>query len=173
MIDAIMALDWWLAARAHDALIAYPVIAGVVVFLNYAFVVALIATVAVFFVRHPRVRSGWVVVAFSGALAYLVSRLIGFVFFRPRPFVTHSFEAFIAMSPLSKSFPSSHAIVSFAVAMALYARNRRWGTVALVLAGLISISRVLVGVHYPSDVLAGALLGVILSMLIQKFWKRR
>ena len=59
------------------------------------------------------------------------------------------------------SFPSGHTCASFAAACALYhALPRRWGIPCLVLAALISFSRLYVGVHYPSDVLAGALIGI-------------
>lgn len=59
------------------------------------------------------------------------------------------------------SFPSGHTCASFAAACALYhALPRRWGISCLVMAALISFSRLYVGVHYPSDVLAGALIGI-------------
>lgn len=59
------------------------------------------------------------------------------------------------------SFPSGHTCASFAAAFALYKTlPRRWGIACLVLAALISLSRLYVGVHYPSDVLGGAAAGI-------------
>ena len=59
------------------------------------------------------------------------------------------------------SFPSGHTCASFAAAFALYKTlPRRWGIACLVLAALISLSRLYVGVHYPSDVLGGAAVGI-------------
>lgn len=60
------------------------------------------------------------------------------------------------------SFPSGHTCASFAAAFALYKTlPKRWGVPCLVLAALISLSRLYVGVHYPSDVLGGALIGIL------------
>ena len=62
------------------------------------------------------------------------------------------------------SFPSGHSANSFCCAWALFRRApRKYGVAALVLAALIALSRLYVGVHYPTDVLAGVALGVLLS----------
>lgn len=66
----------------------------------------------------------------------------------------------------SPSFPSSHAANSFAVATVLFVINRRAGWIGIGLAFLISYSRPYVGVHYPSDTLGGATLGVLLGLLL-------
>ncbi len=63
------------------------------------------------------------------------------------------------------SFPSGHTLASFGAATALTVRYRRVGAGALVLAGLIAFSRLYLFVHYPTDVLVGALLGVGLGSL--------
>jgi undecaprenyl-diphosphatase len=63
-------------------------------------------------------------------------------------------------------FPSDHATGAFAVAMAIWLRNRRWGTVALLAAALLSVGRVAIGVHFPSDVVAGAALGIGAALLL-------
>lgn len=58
------------------------------------------------------------------------------------------------------SFPSGHTCASFAAALAYYRfLPRKWGIASIVLAALIGFSRLYVGVHYPSDVLAGLLVG--------------
>ncbi|GIV11157.1 MAG: phosphatase PAP2 family protein [Fimbriimonadales bacterium] len=64
------------------------------------------------------------------------------------------------------SFPSGHTATAFALAFWLFMLTRRtryrwWGYGALLLAGLVGLSRIYRGVHYPSDVLAGALVGVL------------
>jgi undecaprenyl-diphosphatase len=69
--------------------------------------------------------------------------------------------------PATYSFPSGHAMVSFACAtvLALAVPRLRWQLYAL--ATLISFSRVYVGVHYPLDVLAGAVLGVAIAIALR------
>lgn len=58
------------------------------------------------------------------------------------------------------AFPSGHTLASVGAATALTLYHRRWGAVALVLAAAIGFSRLYLFVHYPTDVAAGALLGV-------------
>jgi undecaprenyl-diphosphatase len=78
---------------------------------------------------------------------------------RVRPcFEVPGVTALIAQSH-SASFPSSHAANSFGAATVLSLQCRRWAPVALAIALLAALSRVYLGVHYPSDMLAGAALG--------------
>lgn len=67
--------------------------------------------------------------------------------------------------PEGFSFPSGHTGASFAAAAALYFGKNRMGTAAFILAALIGFSRIYLYVHYPTDVLAGALLGIMLGWL--------
>lgn len=166
-MSAVVEIDWWIYQNANAFMHEHPWFAAGAVFLNYVLAPLLVVLVGVYLYRH-RSRVQTVMVPFAGACAYLVSRFIGFFYFRSRPFVTNTVLPFIEMSPLSKSFPSSHAMVSFGIATALFLYNKQWGRWALILAGLIAILRVLVGVHYPSDVLAGAVFGVLLSVLIKR-----
>lgn len=166
-MSTVVEIDWWIYQSANAFMHEHPWFAAGAVFLNYALVALFIALVAVYLYKH-RSEVQVVMIPFVGACAYLVSRFIGFFYFRSRPFVTHSVLPFINMSPLSKSFPSSHAMVFFAIATALFLYNNQWGKWALILAGLIAILRVFVGVHYPSDILAGAAFGVLLSVLIKR-----
>ena len=64
------------------------------------------------------------------------------------------------------SFPSGHTACSFAAAWTIFrTAPRRYGTTALVLAALIALSRLYVGVHYPTDVLGGLIVGVAAAEL--------
>lgn len=84
----------------------------------------------------------------------------------------------LLIPPLSDfSFPSSHTGSSVAVASVILMYNKRWGIVAMVLAVLISLSRLYLTVHFLTDVLAGAALGVLCAFfaqwLVLKMWKTR
>lgn len=70
------------------------------------------------------------------------------------------------------SFPSSHAANAFAVAAVIARRWRRSGVVALLLAAVVGWSRLYLNRHWPSDVLAGAVLGVGLALLTLLAWRR-
>jgi undecaprenyl-diphosphatase len=90
------------------------------------------------------------------AAAKVVSELVD----RARPFVAdpngvHLFTSHAA----DPGFPSDHATAAFAIAVAILLRKRGWGIAALVAASVLSLGRVALGVHYPSDVLCGAALG--------------
>ena len=84
---------------------------------------------------------------------------------RTRPFAANGFEGLLIAAPTDPSFPSGHTASSFAAAAAWFRRDKRWGSAALVLAALIAFSRLYLYVHYPSDVLAGATLGVAAAFL--------
>jgi len=69
-----------------------------------------------------------------------------------------------------KSFPSSHAVNNFAVATLFTLFYRKWRFAFFGWATVIALSRVFVGVHYPSDVAGGALIGSFVAFLIVKGW---
>ena len=81
--------------------------------------------------------------------------------------VNTSIELLIAR-PIDFSFPSGHAMTSFAPAILLIFMNRKIGVIALVLASVITFSRLYLYVHYPSDVIAGAAIGSGLSLVLVK-----
>lgn len=70
------------------------------------------------------------------------------------------------------SFPSGHTASAFAAAGVLWQRSPKWcGAAALLVAVLIALSRIYLGVHYPSDVLGGALIGSGIAWLVVKLYK--
>ena len=97
---------------------------------------------------------------------------------RTRPYdVNTAMQAELLVKTLSDfSFPSGHTLASFEAATVLMIRDKRFGIPALILAILIALSRLYLYVHYPTDVLAGALLGVFIGIfacfLVDKIYKR-
>ena len=128
------------------------------------------ALIGVFWLLRRRERMLAALTAFIAAFAaWLVNQGIGELFFRPRPFaVNAAVLLLINKSALEKSFPSDHAAAAFALAFAVFMVNRRWGWTLLAMAALISIARVYAGVHYPSDVLAGAAIGILCAYIIHR-----
>lgn len=122
----------------------------------------------------PAVRRGVVSAAFSAGLALALAKVISDVVARQRPFVDHPHAAHLFVKHAADyGFPSDHTSGAFAIAVALLLRARIPGIVALVLATAIGIGRVMIGVHYPSDVLAGAVLGTLCALVFWHPWIRR
>ena len=90
---------------------------------------------------------------------------------RSRPFVENNINVLLTHSPTS-SFPSGHAAFYFALATAVYFYNKKSGLLFFLAAILISFSRVFVGVHWPSDILAGAVVGIFSGWLVILFSRR-
>ncbi len=109
----------------------------------------------------------------SSLVSYAVSQFIGRAYFRERPFVAlDNVVLLIEKSALDKSFPSDHATLAFALAFSVWLFNRRWGALFLVLATLVAFSRVYVGVHYPSDIVGGAVLAFVIAWSTKRIFEK-
>jgi undecaprenyl-diphosphatase len=108
-----------------------------------------------------------------GGAAALIGLLVNYVIshfvYRPRPFVLcpHQVHLLVQHAPDS-SFPSDHATAVFAVAAALLGSSKWLTRVFWGFAVLIAIARVFIGVHWPTDVLAGLVIGPIAALVIRR-----
>lgn len=91
---------------------------------------------------------------------------------RPRPFVTFPELPMNIVKPSGYSFPSGHTTSSFAATTVISIRYKKFATPALLLAALIGFSRLYNCVHYPTDVICGALLGVIIAVITCVLFKK-
>lgn len=92
---------------------------------------------------------------------------------RVRPYEVIKEITILTHQPGDHSFPSGHSAGSFACAWAFFrAYKKKWGVPALVLASLIAISRLYVGVHYPTDVIGGIVIGIIVGELGYRVGKK-
>ncbi|MBP7134397.1 phosphatase PAP2 family protein [Patescibacteria group bacterium] len=109
-------------------------------------------------VRHAMREAVW-----SGLFALLIALLLSDSIARARPFVALPDVSLLVPAPLSLySLPSAHTSFAFGVAIACLwgASRRREVLVPVGLAALVGMGRILVGVHYPSDIFAGMLVGI-------------
>jgi len=110
---------------------------------------------------------------FLAAVSLLISRgliteVIRFFYKRPRPFSALNFTPLI--EPLaSVSFPSGHAVFFFGLAAVVFYLNRYWSWWFFAAAILMGLARIFVGLHWPTDVLAGALVGILITLATRKF----
>ena len=115
----------------------------------------------------------FVAVAFSGLLTDLLKIFFGRA--RPRLLFHHELYSFsfFQISARMWSFPSGHANTIFALATACYLVAPRGRYLYFSVAVLVAISRVVVGDHYPSDIIMGAYLGVLTTVYLKSFFLRR
>ncbi|MDR0198086.1 MAG: phosphatase PAP2 family protein [Oscillospiraceae bacterium] len=147
--------------REHFQSGAADAAARVVSFLGGAVIWLIIAGVLCFFKDY---RVWGIALASAVLLSAMLSEfaLKPFIM-RERPFITHGFPL-IVKAPYGSSFPSSHTAQSFAGAVTLFGARRLWGGYAVIFAAGVGLSRIYLMVHYPSDVLAGAVLGAAVGI---------
>lgn len=97
----------------------------------------------------------------------IIVEIIRFFYDRPRPFEALGIEPLI-LNNGAPSFPSGHAAFFFALALAVFFTNKKWGYRFFAGALLIGIARIFIGIHWPLDILAGAVVGLISAFLIKK-----
>ena len=108
-------------------------------------------------------REEWLICAALGPIAICLNYGLKLLVRRPRP-VLEGLPP-LGGAPSSLSFPSAHAFSSFAVATAMFRVDPATAG-AFVVAFALSLGRPYLGMHYPSDVLAGALLGIVLGLIV-------
>lgn len=125
-----------------------------------------------------RVRSGQkissvlrasIVLFTPATVALIVSELIKFIAPTPRPFLVFDITPLVSVSEGMGSFPSTHASFFAALAFTLYLQNhplRKWYFATMI---FVALGRVAVGVHFPTDVFVGIILGFVISVIAVRF----
>ena len=165
--------------KAINGLAGHPFLDRLMVFfttLGYGWALTLLCVLMLsigWLARKPIVRTS----AYAGLVAIVLSGIITPIFKtlwqRPRPLLA-LYDVKIVDYPLfANSFPSGHTVAAFAVAVACSSISPRMGWFLYPTAVLIGFSRVYIGVHYPFDVLYGALLGSLLGWIASYALKSR
>lgn len=143
---------------------ALNVFFGAFTYMGEAGALWIIAGIVMLFFAKRR-RAGWTVLTALLLELLLNEHLVKKLIRRPRPFTLQPALDTVIPHPGSFSFPSGHTASSFAAATAIFMYDKKLGTAAYIVAALIGFSRNYFGVHYPTDVLAGALFGVLIGLL--------
>jgi undecaprenyl-diphosphatase len=171
-VNAVRQLvEWDSAARSWLTTYHHPVadvlMVGLSIIGRGGAVWVAIALVLVGFDRS-RIRAAAVVFVALGLAFVMTDLVVKPLVARARPFEGAVTMRVIDRRPLTYSFPSGHAASAVAGAITL---SRLWPAGRLVLwalATLVALSRIYVGVHYPLDVIGGAVLGVACAWLVQR-----
>ncbi|HEX5429587.1 MAG TPA: phosphatase PAP2 family protein [Patescibacteria group bacterium] len=119
---------------------------------------------------NKRLRKNVYLAIVSGILARgIIAEVLKRLVHRPRPFQVLKVHQLIVDNEAGNSFPSGHAVAYFVFAFAFLGTEYFWPF--FVAACIGSLGRVFVGVHYPLDVIAGAIIGAAITWIIQKSFK--
>jgi undecaprenyl-diphosphatase len=139
-------------------------------YLGYVLIVVLIIFLAWNFKKYWRmVLEAMIAAVFT---KFILVEIIRHLWVRLRPFVSLNFVPLINQSAEEASFPSGHASFYFALSTIVYLYNKKLGIIFYVASIFIVVSRVFVGVHWPSDILAGAILGILIGWILNKLFKK-
>lgn len=145
-----------------------PVLDAILKFITYLGddgIIWIVLTLA--FLCFKKTRRYGIIMAISLVAGTVIGNMvIKNIVARARPFTVNPdiLPSLIIAPPDSYSFPSGHTLASFECATALFMCNKKMGIPALILAALIGFSRNYLYVHYPTDVIVGALLGIAIGI---------
>ena len=140
---------------------------NLIIFLNTYSVVIFFTVIPLYIWRYEKKLEEAKHVVFAGILAFVMGLLFKEFLNMPRPFESDGFAA-MAGQAISGSLPSIHTAVSFAMATTVSLHQRKTGIFLFLVAAIIGMARVAANVHYPVDIIVGAILGVITGFGIEK-----
>lgn len=165
-------MDWSLLHTLNNFLYHRDVVEDpLLTFVSLSETLFLATLVVICLVAHGERWASWrrtaVAAGLSAGLGLALTQVISGLVGRSRPFVAdpsgvHLFSHHAA----DASFPSDHATAAIAIGVAILLRKRAWGIAALAIAMVVSVGRIALGLHYPSDVLAGTLLGTSAALAL-------
>lgn len=174
-------LDQTLFASIQGLGLQAPWFDALAIFIATSFGILITGIAIVFVIFHhekPRTPLSWsrlkrrmgeaCVILGSAFFSWLVVVLLKFIFASPRPFITFTDLQTLLVHGSYDSFPSGHATFFAALGTALFIYHPRIGGFYLFGAVLIGLARIVVGVHFPFDIIAGFLLGIAVAFFVYK-----
>lgn len=130
----------------------------------------LMAILLILLLRDFKKHKEMALVAFgSSLLARILVEVIRFLYPKNRPFVERTVNLLIQHPPTS-AFPSGHASFYFALSVGVFLYNKKLGLLFILVSALMGMARVFSGLHWPSDILAGIVLGSLTAFFVKKFY---
>lgn len=146
-------------------------IADLAIFLSYLFTYLLLFILiiwAIFFSQKKMFNFS--LLFLSGIFSWFMANILKSILRINRPFI--DLEIIPLHSEIGFSFPSEHMTVFTTIAMVMFLINKKVGFIFLLIAILIGLSRIVIGVHYPLDILGGLFLGSLIGFIFIKIFKK-
>lgn len=153
-------LDWVVRALVND----YAVPTGMTLMLIGLWLIGLTEQ------DRRRTQRGILFALLGLLIVNSIIRGLQVFYFRPRPFATETVKL-LFYRPSVSSFPSVPVATLFCYVTGIWSANRRAAGVMLLFAMAFALARVVAGVHYPSDILGGALLGIVGTWVPMRYVK--
>jgi undecaprenyl-diphosphatase len=169
-------MDWRIYKAVYDVSLDHHWVGSLFHDIEQASIpVMVVITAALWFLSRPGGDRKWKLACGSGfaaaALSYVMAFVIHHAWDRPRPYESHHISHPWS-STTDATFPSDHTTVSFGIAFAVLAFNTVAGAIFLVVAAIIGIGRLFIGAHYPSDIGAGIVIGLLAAGVVVRLLPR-
>jgi len=127
---------------------------------DYMIYVLALGIAVYWFTRTNQNRMMVIQSAFAVGLAEVLGKMAGTIYYHSQPFAELPHVNKLIAHAVDNAFPSDHSIVFFSICFSFWLVRKKEGWAWLIIACFVGISRIWVGVHYPGDVLTGALIGI-------------
>jgi len=147
-----------------------PVLSNLAIFAASKLIWVLVGLLLVWeiVIKHLAGRSVLAIVV-SIFSAWAIQLAVAYLINRERPFRHHHEKPLMELRWNTPSFPSGHTTVSCVMAAAVFAQDPVWGSCFFLVAAAVALGRMAVGVHYVSDVVGGAVLGIGVAVAVSRF----
>lgn len=133
---------------------------------EYMVFILALAVIVIWFTTNERGRMMVVCGMVTFVIAEMMGKLAGRLHSNNQPFAELTHVNKLIEKAVDNSFPSDHTILFFSFCVSFWLFNRGWQVLWIMLASLVAISRIWVGVHFPADVLAGAIISTISALVV-------
>jgi undecaprenyl-diphosphatase len=154
-----------------NSLSKIPFWANLSLFLSYFFTYILIFLLIIFFIFFgKRKMYNFSLLFLSGIFSWILANIFKNIFSINRPFIDLNIAPLY--SEVGYSFPSVHMTVLTAISFIVFSLNKKIGIIFFMISIITGVSRIIIGVHYPLDILGGLILGLIVSFSLIKIFKQ-
>ncbi len=139
---------------------------------SYLYLVILVISLVVFlYLSKPKKLSFLKLLIPTSITAYVLAKLAGLFIHSPRPFIIENIKPLIHATT-DNGFPSDHTLLSMVLALVVLAFNRKVGTVLILLAIIVGITRVLAHAHHIGDIVGSITIAILATYTFYKVLKK-